>query len=111
VSSETGRFDISGLMPGTYWLDETKAPEGHSLLARPAAFTIDSSGRVALVNAASDPDVTVVGDVLTVHDAKAVSLPFTGGVGSGLVAGLGATVLAAAIAAAVLIRRRTPRTA
>jgi hypothetical protein len=53
----------------------------------------------------------VVGDVLTVHDAKAVSLPFTGGVGFGLVAGLGATVLAAAIAAAVLIRRRTPRTA
>jgi hypothetical protein len=111
VSSETGRFDISGLMPGTYWLDETKAPEGHSLLARPAAFTIDSSGKVALVNAASDPNVTVVGDVLTVHDAKAVSLPFTGGVGFGLVAGLGATVLAAAIAAAVLIRRRTPRTA
>lgn len=110
VAGQTGLFEIRGLMPGTYWLNETKAPSGHTLLARPAAFTVDPSGTITLVNPAADPDVAVSRNVLTVHDAPAAALPFTGGIGFGVYAAAGGAALVAAIAIALLLRRRSSTT-
>ncbi|MFB8191336.1 SpaA isopeptide-forming pilin-related protein [Microbacterium sp. NPDC055988] len=81
VDAQVGRFTVAGLMPGTYWLSETKAPVGHSLLARPAAFTIGADSAITIVDPVANPDVTVSGDVIHVRDGKAVTLPLTGGGG------------------------------
>lgn len=107
VDGQTGRFEIRGLAPGTYWLNETKAPGGHILLAQPAAFSVSATGAIALVNPGADTNVTVVTDVITVGDGKAVALPFTGAAGVGLPVALGGAVLLLAAATALLVRRRT----
>lgn len=107
VDGQTGRFEIRGLAPGTYWLDETTAPDGHTLLAQPAAFTVAASGAIALLNPGTDANVTVANDVITVGDGKAVALPFTGAASPGAWVGVGAVLLLLAAAATLLIRRRT----
>ncbi|MCL2465421.1 MAG: SpaA isopeptide-forming pilin-related protein, partial [Micrococcales bacterium] len=91
--SVTGLWQVSNLMAGTYWLTETNAPAGFSLLPGPVGFTVDATGRVVLgAGAGTGPDALVTaaaatGDqspwwVLAVHDVPAVMLPAAGGPGS-----------------------------
>ncbi|MCL2464695.1 MAG: SpaA isopeptide-forming pilin-related protein, partial [Micrococcales bacterium] len=88
----TGLWQIDGLTPGVYWLAETSAPHGFSLLPAPVQFTIDGQGQVvlganagtgtnALVTAAAGGDDQAPWWVVTVHDVPAVVLPLTGGAG------------------------------
>ncbi|WP_051208798.1 SpaA isopeptide-forming pilin-related protein [Propionicicella superfundia] len=75
-------FTSVGLSPGTYWLVETRAPSGFSLLATPVPFTLTASG-IVLADPA-DPLVSVVdGSAFTVRvlDATAAPLPTAGGDG------------------------------
>lgn len=43
TSGEDGKFSISGLGDGTYFLQETKAPEGYNLRTEPFKIVIDST--------------------------------------------------------------------
>ncbi len=43
TSGEDGKFSISGLGDGTYFLQETKAPEGYNLRTKPFKIVIDST--------------------------------------------------------------------
>lgn len=101
-------FKSDNLTSGTYWLVETKAPEGHNLLATPVKFTLDSNG-ITLADAVNS--ITVQGDdklTIQVADVPAFSLPQTGG------EGMGASILpwmlmsGAALSAAgiTIVRRR-----
>ncbi|GAA2829141.1 hypothetical protein FB468_2818 [Leucobacter komagatae] len=114
VAGETGRFATSSLRPGdTYWLIETKAPAGHSLLAQPVAFTLDSQGAVTIHQSVLNPQATVVGnaaDTIRVTDIAAIPLPLAGGLGVNLLV-FGLLLAGAAGAVAWVIRRQlVPRT-
>ncbi|WP_216922572.1 SpaA isopeptide-forming pilin-related protein [Paenarthrobacter aromaticivorans] len=117
VTGQTGRFQIEGIQPGTYWLEETMAPAGFSLLAEPVQFTIAPNGAVTLgqgslgqgsgggVVTSTDAD----GDgiyLLTVRDVPALKLPESGGIGWWPFTTAGSALLLGALAVAIQGRRR-----
>ncbi|MFY9262353.1 MAG: SpaA isopeptide-forming pilin-related protein [Arcanobacterium sp.] len=81
-------FVSSQLREGTYWLVETKAPEGFVLLATPVQFTLDSNG-VTLTDPSAHTGVisTLAGDennlpTIVVKDTTPAPLPAAGGPGT-----------------------------
>ena len=78
---ETGLFQIDSIPAGTYWLSELTAPDGFSLLAAPVKFTINPD-RTVSITASGDAAVTATGQIITVRDVPAMSLPTTGGTGA-----------------------------
>lgn len=92
-----GKFTVQGLLPGTYKLTESKAPDGYVKFDKPYTFTIGADqpeGNIVLKDADGKD---VAGNVIV--NAKSVSvLPFTGGrsardwllAGGGLLAGAAA---------------------
>ncbi|MGL5685947.1 MAG: SpaH/EbpB family LPXTG-anchored major pilin, partial [Vagococcus fluvialis] len=69
VSGENGKFEVTGLKFGTYYLVETEAPDGYVLLKNPIEFTVDENSY--------NQKQTV--EVVNKHKG---SLPLTGGIGS-----------------------------
>ncbi|MCL1871248.1 MAG: prealbumin-like fold domain-containing protein, partial [Promicromonosporaceae bacterium] len=70
-----GRFAIRSLAPGTYWLLETKAPDGYALLAEPVRFTVTNG----TVTTTAMPQVRVLPDgTVEVTDLPRLPLPFAG---------------------------------
>lgn len=86
-ASGTGTFDLKGLTPGAYWLEETQAPEGHNLLAQAVKFTVvqdaeHPKGAVAVDDASGLVMVSDDALTITVSDTRAVTLPISGGIGT-----------------------------
>lgn len=112
----TGGFLIHGIPVGTYWLEETVAPHGDSLLAQPVKFAVAAGGAVTVsdgagsgANATATASRTSDGTwQITVRDYPALKLPFTGGQGSSVyvAAGAAALVLAALLGLGPTVRRR-----
>jgi fimbrial isopeptide formation D2 family protein/uncharacterized repeat protein (TIGR01451 family) len=118
VPAQTGQFQVQGIAPGEYWLEETAAPTGFNLLAEPVHLTVPTNGAVTVgagggggVVTASDKD----GDgifLVTVRDVPALKMPESGGTGSWPFALAGSVLLlAAGVLTAGNIRRRRDRTA
>ncbi|MFF2267373.1 SpaA isopeptide-forming pilin-related protein [Cellulosimicrobium cellulans] len=110
VDGQTGLFRAADLRAGTYWLTETKAPEGFALLAEHVQFRLDADGTITLLAGDGDGVVSAAaaeGGIfqITVRDVPALELPETGGTGSGTYALIGVLFLAAA-GLLVLVRRR-----
>ncbi|GAA1132159.1 CshA/CshB family fibrillar adhesin-related protein [Citricoccus alkalitolerans] len=109
-----GLFTLEGISAGTYWLTETRAPEGFSLLAEPVQFTVDADGAVTLGSGEGDGVVTSADEdadgihTVTVRDVPALRLPETGGTGSAGYLAVGAGLLALGAALALQWRRREP---
>ncbi len=88
LAGQDGTFRIPGLSAGTYWLLETRAPTGSSLLAQPLQFTVSGTGQVTLGSGAV-ADVVSLGTTstgepqLTVRNFQAAQLPAAGGSGTG----------------------------
>lgn len=87
VAGETGLFQLEGIKPGIYWLEETTAPEGFNLLAEPVQFTVAANGAVT-VGQGSGTDVVTSSDndgdgifLITVRDVPALQMPESGGIG------------------------------
>lgn len=74
----TGRIDIEGLKAGTYYLKETKAPEGYNLLKTIQKIEILADGSIKLNDATNTGDVKVENKTGTV-------LPSTGGAGTTMI--------------------------
>ncbi|MGO4250625.1 prealbumin-like fold domain-containing protein, partial [Paenarthrobacter sp. RAF54_2] len=117
VAGQTGRFQLEGIQPGTYWLKETKAPAGFNLLAEPVKFTLATTGALTLgqgsqgqgagsgVVTSTDTD----GDgifLLTVRDVPALKLPESGGIGWWPFTTAGSVLLLAALPLAANRRRQ-----
>lgn len=99
TTDATGKFTIEGLDADTYYLTETKAPDGYNKLAGPVIIVIGENG---VVNATTEAPQGV--DEVKVLNQTGTELPSTGGIGTTVfyVAG-GALVL---IAAVLLITRK-----
>ena len=87
-----------------YWLVETRAPQGHALLAEPVVFDLAADG-ITLVSGTSELVKVAAADQfrIEVGDVPAAVMPHTGGTGAGLpVAAAVLLVLAGTLA----LRRR-----
>ena len=95
ITPASGKLDIDGLDLGTYYLRETKAPDGYNLLAEPIKIEI-------VDNNAGDnepaPDVKI--PVEHVENSSGVELPSTGGIGTTIFYTLGGLL---AVGAAVFL--------
>ncbi|MGJ3509918.1 SpaA isopeptide-forming pilin-related protein [Enemella sp. A6] len=69
TSGRDGRFDITGLAHGRYYLMETKAPAGYRQLSEPIAFTVDDNSYddstiISITNVALPPsEIPKAGDI------------------------------------------------
>jgi uncharacterized repeat protein (TIGR01451 family) len=105
----TGLFEFTVDAPGTYWLRETRAPEGFALLAQPVRFTVGADGALALDGAAAPQvtaQVTDQGGLLTVRDVPSFALPEAGGAGTAPFYAAGALLIAVPVAGRVWRSRR-----
>ncbi|MEW1823808.1 SpaA isopeptide-forming pilin-related protein [Arthrobacter sp. NPDC080031] len=111
VSGSPGLVEFRNVLPGSYWLLETKAPSGYSLLATPVKFTIAANGRITLDAATAATSVTANNQTITVLDLAAVKLPSAGGPGAvGIFGGTALGILALITSLALIIFRRANKT-
>jgi len=99
-------MEFEGLLPGTYYLYETVAPNGYSITGEPVELTIsaaESGETVTFSMKQGDADLNAAGTgvkyfTLTVLNGKGKELPGTGGRGTVMMVSIGAcTFLAAAV--------------
>lgn len=93
TSNDAGLIHIDGLRPGDYWVAESKAPTGYSLLAEPQEVTVSDNSRS-----------TIELEVENVPSNSNFELPFTGGAGIWYLILAGAGILL--IAGGVYLRVR-----
>jgi uncharacterized repeat protein (TIGR01451 family) len=113
IPTAAGRFQLEGIQPGEYWLEETTAPAGFNLLAEPVNFTVAANGAITLGQGSGGGVVTTSdndGDgifLVTVRDVPALKMPESGGTGYWPFALAGSALMLASVAlASVSIRRR-----
>ncbi len=108
-SGAQGMLTLSGLDAGTYYLTETKAPDGYNKLGSPIEITITDTEPNGIVNDGTDSADGADGYVeKKVENSDGFQLPTTGGIGTILftaggilLMGLGVIVLVF-----VILRRR-----
>ena len=100
TTDTTGKFTIKGLDADTYYLTETKAPDGYNKLAGPVTIVIGENG---VVNGTTEAPQGV--DEVKVLNQTGAELPSTGGMGTTIFYVVGAVLM---IGAGVLLvtRRR-----
>ena len=85
---DKGRIDVEGLKAGTYYLKETKAPDGYNLLKTPVTIKIDSEGKIYV-----DGSTTATTDDVKVQNNSGTLLPSTGGAGTTMIYLVGALLV------------------
>lgn len=95
---EAGKVTIKGLDAGTYWLEETKAPEGYNKLSGRVEVKIEDKNLDATVDAG-----TWTAGGVKVENKTGTELPSTGGMGTTIFYVLGSILV---IGAAVLLITR-----
>lgn len=85
TTPENGKFTIQGLDAGTYYLTETKQPDGYNKLTSPITININENGQIKV----GGKDVTQV----EVENKSGSLLPSTGGRGTTLFYILGAILV------------------
>ena len=91
----SGKFTIKGLDADTYYLTETKQPDGYNKLKDPIKVKISDSGQVSILKSASDGTETSedITDYVKVLNNTGSILPSTGGSGTTLIYILGAVLV------------------
>ena len=83
VTDTTGTFKISGLAEGTYYLKETKAPDGYNKLKGPIAVKLERGADGAqFMSIYQDGNKT---DTINIQNNTGSLLPSTGGMGTTLI--------------------------
>lgn len=80
-TTNTGKFSIQGLKPGTYWLEETAAPKGYNKLVKRIKIELSEYGSISKID---DKVPTSTEGIIQVNvENKSGSLlPSTGGIGT-----------------------------
>lgn len=96
VSAEDGMININGLKSGTYYLKETKAPDGYNLLKTPIKIVVtgDAVTGKPVIKVDNNGTATVVKKV-EVQNNKGSLLPSTGGMGTTLIYVVGSILVLA----------------
>ncbi len=97
TTDDLGKFNITGLKPGTYYLKEIEAPKGYNKLKDPVTVVIDENGTITVGSETVD-EVKVQNNTGTI-------LPTTGGSGTSLIYFLGA-VLALGSSVVLITKKR-----
>lgn len=100
VEIEAGTAKIQGLGNGTYWLAETKAPEGYNPLTERKSMEIKDKDEPATVNGNAYEK-----DGLQVINQSGTVLPSTGGVGTTIFYALGGLMFVGALVLLVTNKR------
>lgn len=84
---DTGKFILKGLAAGTYYLWETKAPDGYNQLKEAVTIVIANNGDITVDGKTFTlaQDLTVDGSedsMVQVENKSGVNLPSTGGIGT-----------------------------
>ena len=104
VSDGDGKFEVTGLNFGTYYLEETKAPKGFALATNRFKFEVTKNSYSANVETQINYEVDkTVKDALRVDNTK-VSIPQTGGIGTVIFTVVGISLMAGAF---IAMRKRT----
>lgn len=113
-----GTLRFNGLKEGTYTITEVLAPTGYKKLDKPITVKIDWTAPNLEKNeteckwtytSSKENDAvlaTSANDHYKIVNQHGLTLPFTGGEGANLLAGLGLALMAAAVAAILYIKRR-----
>lgn len=94
---KTGGYNlvINGLKAGTYWLRETKAPDGYNLLKNDIKITVKNNkdGSYEI----SKDDTKAENNIVKIVNTPGSQLPETGGTGTLLLTAVGALLVAVAM--------------
>lgn len=120
-STQSGILRFDGLKAGTYTITEVLAPTGYKKLEKPITVKItwlknsnDGNHWSYEVPDGTESDIAL-GDAddgvqsFKIVNQHGLTLPFTGGAGANLLAGVGLTLMAAAAAAILYIKHRKDR--
>lgn len=99
---DAGKPTISGLSTGTYYLKETKQPDGYNILADLQKVEIGSANNSATLNEAGD---TYVSGGVQVINLTGAELPSTGGIGTTIFYIVGGVLAAGAVILLITKRR------
>ena len=108
VTVADGIIKITGLDHGTYYLEETKAPNGYNLLDAPYEVKIDAEHYESEDTTTATTKFTVNGvetnPEITVENNAGATLPETGGIGTTIFYAVGGVMVA--VAAILLITKK-----
>ena len=88
ITLNTGKFTIQGLDADTYYLTETKQPDGYNKLSKAVKIEIDKDGNIKV-----DDIAIAAGEDVKVENKSGSLLPSTGGRGTTLFYILGAILV------------------
>ena len=98
-----GKLKVSGLEQGTYYLKETKAPNGYNLLPEAVKVVIGANGAITVGD-----DTTTRTEVTIVNEAGTI-LPETGGIGTTVFYVIGGVLVLAAVVLLVTRKRMSTK--